>query len=122
MRVEKRIVTYREDIVPIVHETNRAYCKTIDKVPHPFWEDTPEWQKDSVYTGITFIANNPKITFKESHENGVRKKQKTDGNMVHRKPRYQTTSIYGPIRKALRGRQSQGPFVFIYCENPISVL
>lgn len=41
-----------ERIAKVCHETNRAYCQTLDDNSLQPWEKAPEWQKESSRTGV----------------------------------------------------------------------
>lgn len=74
-----------EDVARIVHEANRAYCKTLGDTSQPPWEDAPEWQKESAKEGVISIFTNSDMTPKKSHEHWLKKKVE-DG------------WVYGPVK------------------------
>lgn len=39
-------------IASVVHEANRAYCRTIGDDSHLPWTDAPSWQRDSAVRGV----------------------------------------------------------------------
>jgi hypothetical protein len=43
-----------EQIARIAHETNRAYCASINDHSQPAWDDAPTWQRDSAINGVKF--------------------------------------------------------------------
>lgn len=51
------------------HEVNRAYCYALGDYSQPFWDDAPDWQKDSVVAGVKAILANPDTTSEQSHAN-----------------------------------------------------
>lgn len=58
------------------HEVNRAYCLCIgDAEVFPHWEESPEWQRESVRKGVlgALEGNNPR----ESHESWLAEKERT---------------------------------------------
>lgn len=65
-----------EDIARIAHETNRAYCVTLDDMSQKPWDDCPQWQKDSAINGVKFHRDNPDVTPEGSHENWFAEKKK----------------------------------------------
>jgi len=64
-----------EQIAKICHEANRAYCETLEDFSQLRWEDAPEWQKESVRSGVRSHLENPGLTPKESHENWMEFKE-----------------------------------------------
>ncbi len=43
-----------EQIARVCHETNRAYCATIDDLTQLPWYEAPEWQRQSAIDGVNF--------------------------------------------------------------------
>lgn len=64
-----------EFLAEVLHNTNRAFCISIGDNSQPLWENAPQWQKDSVYSGINFHLNND-VTPEMSHENWMADKLK----------------------------------------------
>lgn len=68
-----------ERIAELCHEVNKAYCQSIGDNSQPFWEDAPQWQKDSAIAGVKFHMEN-ETTTTQSHESWM--KQKVDDGWV----------------------------------------
>lgn len=67
---------YIDEIAKIAHETNRAYCGTIeDGDRQPMWEDAPDWQKESAHIGVWNVLQNPTMTPEQSHEGWLKVKK-----------------------------------------------
>ena len=73
------------DIAGICHETNRAFCEKLGDTSQPYWEDAPDWQKNSAIDGVRFHLANPDAAPDASHENWL--KLKTEEGWV-----------YGPVK------------------------
>lgn len=43
-----------ESIARICHETNRAYCESLGDISQPYWDEAPDWQKQSAINGVKF--------------------------------------------------------------------
>jgi hypothetical protein len=65
-----------EQIAKIAHELNRQYCITLGDDSQPSWEDAPEWQRNSIISGVKAHILDPLLTPEESHNLWL--KQKTD--------------------------------------------
>ncbi len=63
------------DIARVCHEANRAYCLSLGDDTQPAWDITPGWQKDSAYSGVQAIIDNPRMTPEGSHENWLAEKR-----------------------------------------------
>jgi hypothetical protein len=50
------------------HMANRAYCIGIGDTSQPTWESAPEWQKNSIRSGVRAMLENPSQTPVMSHE------------------------------------------------------
>ena len=55
-------------IAKTCHEVNRAYCLSIGDTSQRYWDDAPEWQKESAVAGVREVLNNPDITAVELHQ------------------------------------------------------
>ena len=44
-----------EAIARICHEVNRGLCEAQDDYSQERWEDAPEWQRDSAYSGVLSV-------------------------------------------------------------------
>lgn len=62
-------------IARVCHETNRAFCQTIDDWSHKPWDDAPQWQKDSAVAGVKFHLENPGSPPSASHESWLKVKK-----------------------------------------------
>jgi hypothetical protein len=74
-----------EDIARVCHETNRAYCETLDDHSQTSWESAPAWQKESAINGVRFHVQNPDAPASASHDNWFDQKR-NDG------------WVYGPVK------------------------
>lgn len=74
-------------IAQVCHETNRAYCATIDDFSQTPWAIAPAWQKDSARAGVRQLLTDPTTTPRQSHEGWLRAKD-ADG------------WVYGPVKDA----------------------
>ena len=61
-------------IAECCHEANRAYCAAFGDWSHPMWADAPDWQKDSIISGVSFHQANPDAGPAASHENWMKQK------------------------------------------------
>lgn len=57
-----------EEIAMVCHEANRAYCAALGDNSQPPWAEAPEWQRQSIVIGITFLLSHPKAAVWEGHE------------------------------------------------------
>lgn len=58
------------------HELNRVFCEFIgDPVSEP-WDESPDWQKESVLNGVLAIVRNPGLTPSEGHQSWIDEKCK----------------------------------------------
>lgn len=64
-----------DQIASVCHETNAAYCRTLEDMSQPTWDEAPDWQKDSAKNGVAFHLKNPKATAAASHENWLKEKE-----------------------------------------------
>jgi len=62
-------------IAEVAHETNRAYCETIDDFSQPSWRNAPVWQRKSAVNGVKFHIANPDAGCASSHESWLAEKQ-----------------------------------------------
>lgn len=63
-----------QDIARVAHEANRAYCEALGDNSQLAWEDAPDWQRDSVVSGVEFHLNNPMASAGASHNNWMKDK------------------------------------------------
>jgi hypothetical protein len=56
------------------HEANRVLCLALGDTSQPAWEDAPDWQRNSAYSGVSMIAENPATTPEQSHEGWLKVK------------------------------------------------
>ncbi len=61
-------------IARVAHETNRAYCESINDFSQIPWEGAPDWQKNSAVNGVQFHLDNPEAGCSDSHENWLKVK------------------------------------------------
>ena len=64
-----------EQIAKVCHEVNKAYCEALGDNSQPFWEDAPEWQKQSAINGVNFHLENPNAGPNHSHDSWLKQKQ-----------------------------------------------
>lgn len=55
-------------IAEICHEANRVLCATRGDLSVPTWADAPDWQKQSIITGVRFHMDNPHADARDSHD------------------------------------------------------
>ena len=65
------------EIAHIVHDANRAYCRTIGDDTQPLWEDAPDWQRTSAVNGVEGILAGTITRPEQSHESWLAEKQAT---------------------------------------------
>ncbi len=63
-----------DDIAAICHEANRAFCEKLGDNSQPYWEDAPDWQKDSAIDGAQFHLVDADASPSASHENWLKLK------------------------------------------------
>lgn len=66
-----------EHIANIVHEANRAYCRTLGDESQVSWYDAPEWQRASAINGVEGILNGTITKPEQSHESWLAEKERT---------------------------------------------
>jgi len=66
-----------KDIARIVHEANRAYCKTIGDESQLPWDEAPGWQQESAIAGVAGIQSGHITRPEQSHESWLAEKQRT---------------------------------------------
>jgi hypothetical protein len=76
-----------ESIAKVAHEVNKAYCEAIGDNSLLSWEDSQEWQKESIRKGVKLHLTNPKTTPEQSHESWLKDKQENGWK-------------YGPVKDA----------------------
>jgi hypothetical protein len=64
-----------ESIAITCHEANRAYCQAIGDNSQTFWEDAPDWQKESARNGVKFHRDNSNSTPADSHNSWLAEKK-----------------------------------------------
>lgn len=62
------------EIARVCHQTNKAYCEALGDYSQEHWEDAPEWQRDSAFSGVQFHINNPDASNSASHDNWMAEK------------------------------------------------
>lgn len=65
-----------EQIAQVVHEANRAYCRTIGDYSQPLWDEAPEWQRASAISGVEGIVTGRITRPEESHEGWLAEKKR----------------------------------------------
>lgn len=74
-------------VAQIVHEANRAYCRTIGDNSQVPWDEAPEWQRSSATNGVEGIRSGRITKPEESHESWLEEKQRTGW-------------VFGPVKDA----------------------
>lgn len=91
-------------IAKVTHEINRAYRESIGEELGPTWEDSPDWQKDSVINGVKLHLSDENASTAASHESWL--KQKTEEGWK-----------YGPVKDV---EAKEHPCFLPYAELPES--
>lgn len=63
-----------EEIARITHEVNRAWCAFNGDHSQLPWDEAPEWQRQSAWSGVVFHLNNPNAGDSASHDEWMRHK------------------------------------------------
>lgn len=58
----------------VCHEVNRAYCQALGDNSQPPWESAPEWQQESIISGVILHLANPDAGPETSHESWMAEK------------------------------------------------
>jgi hypothetical protein len=90
-------------IAMVCHETNRAYCKTIEDYSQEPWIGAEEWQRQSAIKGVQFALANLEAPPSAQHQAWLADKVK-DGWK------------YGPVKDA---EKKEHPCVVPYGELPL---
>ena len=61
-------------IARICHNVNKAYCEGLGDYSQSTWEDAPEWQRESVIKGVTYLFNNKDATHEHLHGSWLQEK------------------------------------------------
>jgi len=56
-----------EQIARVAHEVNRAYCLALGDNSQVAWDETPDWQKNSVLNGVALHLDYPDVEPEASH-------------------------------------------------------
>ncbi len=67
---EKQILVIAE----AAHEANMAYCCAMGDYSQRYWDDAPDWQRESATKGVTFLAENPSAPPSASHDSWLKEK------------------------------------------------
>jgi hypothetical protein len=76
-------------IAQIVHEANRAYCRTLGDLSQVPWDEAPEWQRESAINGVEGILSGRITKPEQSHESWLAEKERTGWK-------------YGPVKDAAK--------------------
>jgi hypothetical protein len=90
-------------IARVAHETNRAYCETIEDYSQKSWEDAEPWQRESAMKGVEFALAHPGAHPKDQHE-------------AWSKDKLACGWKYGPVKDAVK---LEHPCLVPYGELPI---
>ncbi len=55
-------------IARICHQTNKAFCESIEDFSQKDWDEAPEWQRDSAIKGVVFALHNPDAPASAQHD------------------------------------------------------
>lgn len=55
-------------IARICHQTNKAFCESIEDYTQKDWDDAAEWQRDSAIKGVAFATENPSAPASAQHD------------------------------------------------------
>jgi hypothetical protein len=55
-------------IAMVCHEANRQHCRNNGDFTQAYWDEAPEWQKDSAYEGVKFALANPGAPDSSMHD------------------------------------------------------
>ena len=55
------------DIAKICHQANKAYCESIGDISQKDWDDSPDWQKVSAVSGVSYHLNTPDAKVSDTH-------------------------------------------------------
>ncbi|MFM1891541.1 MAG: hypothetical protein RLZ44_618 [Pseudomonadota bacterium] len=64
-----------EEIARVCHEVNRALCISFGDYSQPYWNEAPDWQRQSALSGVLFYMWNPDAGPEESHEHWYAEKR-----------------------------------------------
>jgi len=57
-----------EQVATICHETNKAFCHSIDDHSQKSWAEAEEWQRQSAVKGVEFAIANPEAPASAQHD------------------------------------------------------
>lgn len=60
-----------EQIARVAHETNRAYCQTIEDFSQKPWDEADGWQKESAFKAVEFRIVNPDAPASTQHDHWI---------------------------------------------------
>src|SRR5579863_941844 len=92
-----------KQVARICHETNRAYCLSIDDPSQNPWEFAEEWQRESAIKGVEFAIANPDAPASAQHEAWLNDKTR-DG------------WIFGPVKDPTK---KEHPCMVPYADLPL---
>lgn len=81
-----------EKLAKICHEANKAFCETIGDNSCKSWEETSDDVKESAYTGVKSIVDNPSVTPEDLHITWS--KSKTDDGWTYGKVKDETKKTH----------------------------
>lgn len=65
---------YLIDTAKLCHEANKGYCECLGDFSQVDWDESPQWQKDSILNGVIFHFNDPDAKPGDSHKNWLKEK------------------------------------------------
>ena len=89
-------------IARVAHEVNKAYCESIGDMTQTYWEDAPQWQRDSAVKGVQLHLRNPDLGVSASHDAWMREKLDTGWT-------------YGPLKDPVK---KEHPCIVPYADLP----
>lgn len=90
------------EIAEVVHEANRAYCRTLGDLSQVSWAEAPGWQRESAFRGVAGILNSTITRPEQSHESWLDEKRLNGWK-------------YGPVKNA---ETKEHPCFVPYAELP----
>lgn len=90
-----------EQIARVAHSVNRAYCMGLGDTSQPYWENAPQWQRDSAINGVRFHLADER-TPEESHNCWLAEKAEAGW-------------VYGPVKDT---DKKEHPCFVSYAELP----
>lgn len=72
------IIDWRTKAIAVVaHNVNKALCESHSDFSQTYWDEAPDWQKESAINGVLMHINNPDATPEDSHKSWLAEKEAT---------------------------------------------